>query len=62
MLDSSRMSIEDLLEKAEEMTDEILKMRLDRASIFRSILMSALQDPELKKKNQTQTWPPSNPI
>ena len=49
-LDSSRMTIEDLLEKAEEMTDEILKMRLDRASIFRSILMSALQDPELKKE------------
>ena len=47
-LDNSRMSIEDLLEKVEEMTDEILKMRLDRASIFRSILMSALQDPELK--------------
>ena len=49
-LDGSQFSIEDLVEKAEELTDDILKFNLDRASIFRSILMSALKDPELKKE------------
>lgn len=49
-IDSDNMPIEDLLEKVEETTDQILQFKLDRATIFRTILMAALKDPEMKKE------------
>ena len=44
------LPVEDFLEKVEKMTDAIMKFKLDRTTIFQTVLLAALNDPEMKKE------------